>query len=287
MPLPLFSSRTSLMLVPALAALLAACSPPAAEPPAPDLFIRVSAGTVDMIPVGEFLQNGMPTVPERQQLQIAQDIEIMRRQVSQAEYARCVQAQACRKLDKQEQQIEPRPDLPVVGVSWEDATAYADWLSRETGQHYRLPSYEEWAWIAGNHYREDTPLSPFDPQNPARRWLEEYQQEISRSRTTDDKAPQPFGHFGANEHGIQDLGGNVWDWTNSCYTRYAVMADQSVMRLGENCGIRILGGEHRSYMTDFIRDPVSGACSVGLPPANLGFRLVRDAVSPGHPRRNG
>jgi hypothetical protein len=38
----------------------------------------------------------------------------------------------------------------------------------------------------------------------------------------------------------------------------------------------IVEGQHRSYMTDFIRDPRSGGCAVGKPPDNLGFRLVRD-----------
>jgi len=33
-------------------------------------------------------------------------------------------------------------------------------------------------------------------------------------------------------------------------------------------------GAHRAYMTDFIRDPRSGGCAAGVPPANLGFRLV-------------
>jgi hypothetical protein len=43
-----------------------------------------------------------------------------------------------------------------------------------------------------------------------------------------------------------------------------------------NCGLRVVAGPHRSYITDFIRDPKGGACSVGIPPSNLGFRLVRD-----------
>ena len=43
-----------------------------------------------------------------------------------------------------------------------------------------------------------------------------------------------------------------------------------------NCGVRVVEGQHRSYMTDFIRDPRSGGCAVGKPPSNLGFRLVRD-----------
>src|SRR5262249_15530112 len=43
-----------------------------------------------------------------------------------------------------------------------------------------------------------------------------------------------------------------------------------------NCGIRVVEGRHRTYMPDFIRDARAGGCSVGTPPRNLGFRLVRD-----------
>ena len=40
--------------------------------------------------------------------------------------------------------------------------------------------------------------------------------------------------------------------------------------------MRVVEGRHRAYMTDFVRDARSGGCSAGVPPTNLGFRLVRD-----------
>jgi hypothetical protein len=51
-----------------------------------------------------------------------------------------------------------------------------------------------------------------------------------------------------------------------------------------NCGVRVVEGAHRTYMTDFIRDPRTGGCAAGVPPANLGFRLV---VETGHPLMRG
>jgi hypothetical protein len=41
--------------------------------------------------------------------------------------------------------------------------------------------------------------------------------------------------------------------------------------------VRIAEGQHRSYVTDFVRDARAGGCAAGLPPSNLGFRLVREA----------
>lgn len=52
----------------------------------------------------------------------------------------------------------------------------------------------------------------------------------------------------------------------------------------ENCGVRIANGRHRGYVPDFIRDARSGGCAAGIPPANLGFRLVRE-TSPSWVRR--
>ena len=70
------------------------------------------------------------------------------------------------------------------------------------------------------------------------------------------------------------MAGNVCEWTATCYARNAL--DAGVVAATVNCGIRVVEGRHRTYMSDFIRDARAGGCSVGTPPRNLGFRLVRD-----------
>ncbi len=87
------------------------------------------------------------------------------------------------------------------------------------------------------------------------------------------KAARPGGTFGANSNGLDDLAGNVWEWTNSCFLRVSLDSEREQIT-NTNCGVRVVEGTHRSYMTDFIRDPRSGGCAAGVPPANLGFRLV-------------
>ncbi|WP_323017616.1 formylglycine-generating enzyme family protein [Castellaniella sp.] len=239
--------------------------------PAIDI-IPIPAGEFTYQAAGEFLDQGRPVDAPRVQGSVAGGWVIMRRQVSQAEYARCVQAGACKRLDKGFRELSA-PDLPAVGISWSDATTYAAWLSRETGQTWRLPNYTEWVRAAAEQYREEGAL-PSDPANPSVRWLAEYEREITRRRGR-VKSAQSFGHFGVNALGVSDMGGNVWEWTDTCFASHSVGTLPLAPR--ENCGVRILAGAHIAAMPDFIRDPRNGACSIGLPPANLGFRLVRSS----------
>lgn len=249
----------------------AATAAPARAAAATPAVVAVPPGTFEYQAAGEFLDRGLPVDPPRVSGTVTKGLHIMQRQVSQAEFAACVRAGACKRLDKGFRQLES-PDHPAVGVSWADATVYAAWLSEETGQAWRLPAYEEWVRAAADRYREESTL-PSDPDNPAVRWLAEYQREIQR-RQGRVKPAQPFGHFGLNSLGLSDVGGNVWEWTDTCFASHSVGPLSLPAR--ENCGVRILAGAHVAAMADFIRDPRNGACSIGLPPANLGFRLVRE-----------
>ncbi|MBB5215475.1 formylglycine-generating enzyme family protein [Parapusillimonas granuli] len=238
--------------------------------------VSLPPGAVKYYPPGEFLRNGFPVTPAQATDALPGGLRMMKRQVSQAEYAACVAAKACKPLDR-DHRDDADPDLPAVGISWRDATDYAQWLSRETGHHYRLPTYAEWVYAAGAAYKEDVILEEFDSSDPAQRWLAEYALETQR-KTTVDGTLRPFGGFGQNDNGLQDMAGNVWDWTDTCSVRVNLdlVAGSGAAAGSENCGVRVVAGPHRSYITDFIRDPKSGACSVGVPPSNLGFRLVRD-----------
>ncbi|WP_162846616.1 formylglycine-generating enzyme family protein [Corticibacter populi] len=244
---------------------------PATEPSAN--LVMVPAGTVRFLAVGEFTRAGFPAAPPWQQARIEQPLRVMRQLVSQADYARCVAAQHCKPADGQDRRgASASAQLPVTGVSWVDAQAYAQWLAAETGLPYRLPRYEEWVLLAGDAFEEAAPLDEYRPDNPAQYWLQQYAREMARASV--EPAPQPLGHFGRNAYGIEDLGGNVWEWTDTCYTRTALADGAAPLALSENCGIRAVAGQHPSFIPDFIRDARSGACSVGAPPSNLGIRLV-------------
>lgn len=234
--------------------------------------VAIPAGEFTYQAAGEFLDDGMPVNAPQIKTSLEPGWVIMQRQVSQSEYMACVDDGACKRLDKSFRKNN-NPDLPAVGISWADATAYANWLSDKTGYQWQLPSYEQWVRAAADKYQEEGDL-PSDRNNPATRWLAEYEREASRARGR-VKPAQVFGTFGANQLGVLDIAGNVWEWTNTCFASYSTGI--LPLKPRENCGIKFLGGAHIAAMPDFIRDPRNGACSVGLPPANLGFRLVRKA----------
>jgi len=196
---------------------------------------------------------------------------VMRHQVTADNYHRCVEAEACLMVDQE----AILSDRPVVKVSWRDAQAYASWLSRETGAHFRLPTDEEWVYAAAGRFNDDALPEIADVSDPGKRALAIYDRDVSREEVT-DKAPQSIGNFGANENGLLDVAGNVWEWTDTCFVRSTLNARSEVVATTVNCGVRVVEGRHRTYVPDFIRDARTGGCSVGAPPSNLGFRLVRD-----------
>jgi formylglycine-generating enzyme required for sulfatase activity len=199
-------------------------------------------------------------------------LEIMKHQVSAADYARCVTDGACKTA-------EPRRlgsgNVPVTGVSFNDATDYAQWLSQRTGQAWRLPTVEEWALAAGSRAVDHALGVETDASNPAQRWLLAYERE-SKLSTDGPAKPEPLGTFGVNEFGVADLSAVVWEWTSTCESRTTVDVAGVTVSYVESCGVRFLEGRHRTPMSAFVRDAIAGGCSVGVPPDNLGFRLVRE-----------
>ncbi len=129
-----------------------------------------------------------------------------------------------------------RGNRPVVNVTWDDATAYAQWLSAVTGESYRLPSEAEWEYAA----RAGT--------ETAYSWGDELGTNKANcdgcgSRWDDDEETAPVGSFAPNAWGLHDMHGNVWEWTGNCWNEgYAgAPADGSAWTDG-HCGRRVVRG---------------------------------------------
>lgn len=237
--------------------------------------------TVDIAPrsftyreSGEFYRTGFAVDGPEKTVTMRRPLTIMKYQVTAADYGRCVADGAC-------QAAEPgfapadAANTPATGVSYDDAMAYAGWLSARTGEIWTLPSDQDLAFAAGDRFPDDALGVDIDSTNPADRWLADYRRETER-KASRDPVPQPLGRFGENEYGLADFAGNVWEWTATCNRRVNLDRAGNVVNDVSSCGIYVASGKHRAAMSSFVRNPKGGGCAVGVPPDNVGFRLVKD-----------
>jgi formylglycine-generating enzyme required for sulfatase activity len=131
-----------------------------------------------------------------------------RYEITFAEYDKFAQATG---REKPDDRGSGRGNRPVIYVSWHDVKAYADWLSQQTGQNYRLPTEAEWEYAA----RAGT--------NTKYWWGNEIganKANCSKKYCKDNfKYTAPVGSFMANPFGLHDTAGNVWEWTCSEYEK--------------------------------------------------------------------
>lgn len=238
--------------------------------PAPPATVQIAAGAQDYRPAGEF-RHGTRIVDAPLHRTIAPVLDIMKHHVSQADYARCVAEGACIAAPTFGTQAAPQ-----TNVNHADATAYANWLSERTGQHWRLPTDAEWLRAAAERGFDDSFAQDANGTDPSRRWIASYRREVAL-RGDADLELHPPGHFGVNSVGVADIAGNIWEWTETCFQNGMLTPDGSgIAARSDYCGVRAVQGKHRAFVIDFIRDARSGGCAAGVPPDYLGFRLVRD-----------
>jgi formylglycine-generating enzyme required for sulfatase activity/serine/threonine protein kinase len=149
---------------------------------------------------------------------------------------------------------------PVVNVSWNDAVAFCDWLSRKEGVPYRLPTEAEWEFAcrAGNYGK-------FCFGNDVTKF-EEYGWNVGRD-------PKPITQKQPNSFGLFDMHGNVWEW---CYDKHGPYSISAVIDpIGPSDGFkRVMRGgsvldktiwSRSAYR--YAKDPID-RCN------NVGFRVA-------------
>ncbi|GHB42230.1 hypothetical protein GCM10007094_34300 [Pseudovibrio japonicus] len=198
----------------------------------------------------------------------AKRIAVAKYEVTFGDWQACVDAGGCTHQPKRRKYV--RDDHPVTGVSWLDTQQYLAWLSHETGQTYRLPTETEWRVLADDVIEEKVDKLFDDPRMA---WAADYANFGKRA----GRRTQSIGLHGTEDNGVADIAGNVWEWTQSCWRRSAEGPKQEI---NKNCrGVRVLAGVHMTYQSELIRVVPTGGCSIGFPPANIGFRVVRDLAS--------
>jgi formylglycine-generating enzyme required for sulfatase activity len=158
---------------------------------------------------------------------------------------------------------------PVVDVSWQDARAYAQWLSRRTGKRYRLPSEAEWEFAAAagtrsffwwGHRAGEARAACFDCGSA---W--------------DNRSSAPVGSFDPNPLGLHDTAGNVMEWVEDCYQPNYVGAPLNGQpRGGGSCGLRVARGGAFNKPSRSMRSVTRHRFAPETRINYLGFRLARD-----------
>lgn len=177
-------------------------------------------------------------------------------------------------------------DLPVVHVSWNDALAYANWLSEQTGRAYRLPSEAEFEYAlrAGNQtpywWGEGSPefdnvenlTGEGDQSRTNARWT------VAFDRYSDGFwGPAPAGRLEANPFGLHDMGGNVMEWTQDCWHDSFVRApaDGSAW-VNPGCGRRVIKGGSWTSTPAMARSAFRLSSTEDTTDMRVGFRVARD-----------
>lgn len=231
-----------------------------------------------LIPAGEFLM-GSPASEryrgaEMQHRVRVQAFAIGAYEVTFDEWEACVADGGCNGL-KLDDHTWGRGTHPAIGVNWNDANAYAAWLTKKTGKPYRLPSESEWEYAA--RAGTTTPFSsgPTISSN-----------EANYDGTTafeggavgpNRQATMPVGSFPPNAFGLYDMHGNVWEWVQDCWSdEYTSTspADGSALLNGDCTGRILRGGSWEDYAGD-VRAAARVASGIEDGTWSDGFRVVR------------
>ena len=174
---------------------------------------------------------------------------------------------------------------PVVCVTWEDARAYAAWLSRRTGASYRLPSESEWEYAARggtrtSRYWGASSSGQCGHANGADRAAQTLFSGWTVAECDDGHAfTSPVGTFAANRFGLSDMLGNVWEWVADCrHDDYVgAPADGSAWGGSSGClrGRRVLRGGSWYNVPRDLRSASRDWGNSDIRYAYLGFRVSR------------
>ena len=195
--------------------------------------------------------------------------QIAKYPVTVAEYALAVRAKAVREPSDWASQ-QQHADHPVVSVSWNDAVAYITWLISATGQRgWRLPTEAEWEKAARWDPRANT--SRIYP------WGDSFDKARCNTRESGIGTTSPVGSYpasdarrsGASPFGVEEMAGNVWEWTGSVFKPYPYIMNDG-REDSKSTGNRTLRGGSWYINARFARAAFRGRLRARLPQLRRG-----------------
>jgi formylglycine-generating enzyme required for sulfatase activity len=198
-------------------------------------------------------------------------------------------------------------DHPIALVSWNDADAFCQWLSRQEGKTYRLPTEAEWEYACragtstrfwcGNDPDELSRIANVPDREMKNLWPGSWTLEIRDGKQTQNRIPFPFvdgtdgyalsapvGNYPPNSFGLCDMHGNVgeWcrDWYDANYYAQSPVDDPPGPATGSQRVLR--GGGWRSYPLQ-ARSAYRSGIAATYRDNQLGFRVVCEPGAGSYP----
>ena len=168
-----------------------------------------------VVPAGSFTMGSPFSEEDRfddegppRRVTISEPFAVGRYEVTFAEWDACVAAGGCNGY-RPDDRGWSRGQRPAINVNWDDAQAYVAWLSRETGERYRLLSEAEWEYATRAETQTRYHWGDSVVRNRANC-------DGCGSRLDNDRTA-PVGSFPANGFRLHDMHGNVWEWVEDCW----------------------------------------------------------------------
>jgi|GEM_PF-2059889 len=156
-------------------------------------------------------------------------------------------------------------DCPVDSVSWNDVQEFLKRLNKQTGLHFRLPTEAEWEYACRGAGKDERYCGGEDENSVA--WY---------GGNSGDRT-HPVGLKQANDLGLHDMSGNVWEWTQDCWhENYDGAPSDGQARQDGNCVQRVMRGGSWIGVAGGLRSTGRFQSLPARAGRNMGFRVAQD-----------
>jgi formylglycine-generating enzyme required for sulfatase activity len=234
---------------------------PTAAPKVGDVLRDIDIGPeMVVVPAGEFVMGSNDADDERppHKVSIAKPFVVGRYPITFDEWDAALAAGG---VKHKPETSWGRGRQPVMNVSWEDAKAYAAWLSQKSGKAYRLLSEAEWEYCC----RAGTTTQYAFGESIAKQ-----QAQFLEGSTVE------VGSFQPNAFGLYDMHGNVWEWCeDTWHPNYQGAPSNGSVWMGGDTSSRILRGGSWVSQPDNLRSADRGRHPPGYRRLDVSFRVAR------------